>query len=213
MAEAASATKDNEERRRSILAAAAELMCERGFADTRIADVAKRSEVSSALVIYYFGTRDRLLVEALTLYEEEFYRAMSETMSNAPAFADRIDRIVSSCCVARADDESPGDWGLWLDVWAMATRHPEIAAVRKLQDTKWRALLEDVVREGIESGEIPEVNARYFALTFTALLDGLAIQCALADSEVTPAVAYEMAMSYAETALDVELPRLMRSAS
>jgi len=32
----------------------------------RYADVAKRAGVSSALVIYYFGTRDRLLVDALS---------------------------------------------------------------------------------------------------------------------------------------------------
>lgn len=56
-----------------MLRAAAELICERGFGDTRIADVAKRAGVSSALVIYYFGTRDRLLVDALRYSEESFY--------------------------------------------------------------------------------------------------------------------------------------------
>ena len=65
MAEPAPATEGNEARRTEMLHAAAELICERGFGDTRIADVAKRAGVSSALVIYYFGTRDRLLVDAL----------------------------------------------------------------------------------------------------------------------------------------------------
>ena len=65
MAEPAPATENNEARRIQMLRAAAELICERGFCETRIADVAKRAGVSSALVIYYFGTRDRLLVDAL----------------------------------------------------------------------------------------------------------------------------------------------------
>ena len=69
MAEPAPATENNEARRIDMLRAAAELICERGFGDTRIADVAKRAGVSSALVIYYFGTRDRLLVDALRQLE------------------------------------------------------------------------------------------------------------------------------------------------
>ena len=75
MAEPAPATEQNEARRIEMLRAAAELICERGFGDTRIADVAKRAGVSSALDIYYFGTRDRLLVDALRYSEESFYEA------------------------------------------------------------------------------------------------------------------------------------------
>ena len=52
-------------RRDQMLVAAAHLIAERGFSDTRIADVADRVGASPALVIYYFGTKDSLLTEAL----------------------------------------------------------------------------------------------------------------------------------------------------
>jgi AcrR family transcriptional regulator len=48
-----------------MLAAASTLIAERGFSDTRIADVAKRVGASPALVIYYVATPDTLLPEAL----------------------------------------------------------------------------------------------------------------------------------------------------
>src|SRR5271165_3809552 len=53
-----SAAQDS--RRTQMLRAALDVLVERGFPDTRIADVAERSEVSPALVIYYFKTKDRL---------------------------------------------------------------------------------------------------------------------------------------------------------
>ena len=84
MAEAAPATEGNEARRRAMLEAAAELISERGFGETRIADVAKRAGASSALVIYYFGTRDRLLVDALRFSEESFYDAASTLLTEEP---------------------------------------------------------------------------------------------------------------------------------
>src|SRR5215472_15870391 len=51
-------------RREHMLRAALEVIAERGYADTRIADVAERTGISPALVIYYFKTKDQLLTEA-----------------------------------------------------------------------------------------------------------------------------------------------------
>jgi AcrR family transcriptional regulator len=60
-------------RREQMLHAAAELIGERGFSETRIADVARRAGVSPALVIYYFSTKDELLTEALRFSERSSY--------------------------------------------------------------------------------------------------------------------------------------------
>ena len=56
------------------------LIAERGFNDTRIADVAERVGASPALVIYYFGTKDSLLTEALRWSERSFYAATEEML-------------------------------------------------------------------------------------------------------------------------------------
>ena len=90
MAEPAPATENNEARRIQMLRAAAELIGERGFSETRIADVAKRAGVSPALVIYYFGTRDRLLTEALRYSEESFYAAAEEMLAEVPSLRERL---------------------------------------------------------------------------------------------------------------------------
>ena len=47
----------------------------RGYADTRIADVAEHTGISPALAIYYFKTRDQLLTEALRYSEDAWYAA------------------------------------------------------------------------------------------------------------------------------------------
>ena len=48
-------------RRDQMLSAASTLIAERGFSDTRLADVAERVGASPALVIYYFGPKDSQL--------------------------------------------------------------------------------------------------------------------------------------------------------
>ena len=133
MADMAPATPNNEARRVQMLRAAAELICERGFGETRIADVAKRAHASSALVIYYFGTRDRLLVDALRYSEESFYEAAEQMLAEIPSLRERLSLLVQWTCVPEAENEIPGAWGLWFDLWAQAFRHDEVKAGRNLR--------------------------------------------------------------------------------
>ena len=199
MAEPAPATEQNEARRIEMLRAAAELICERGFGDTRIADVAKRAGVSSALVIYYFGTRDRLLVDALRYSEESFYEAAERMLAEVPSLRERLSLLIEWTCVQEGADEIPGAWGLWFDLWAQAFRHDEIKAGRAERDSRWRKMIVDA----LDSSELSGKDKRMFALEFAALLDGLSIQVALDDPELDSDLAYDIAMHFAERELSL----------
>ncbi len=200
MAEPAPATENNEPRRIEMLRAAAELICERGFGDTRIADVAKRAGVSSALVIYYFGTRDRLLVDALRYSEESGYEAAEKMLAEIPSLHERLSFLIKWTCVPESDSDMPGAWGLWFDLWAQAFRHDEVKAGRVELDARWRSMIVDAIKSADLDADI---DARMFALEFSALLDGLSIQVALEDPEVDSTVAYNVAMRFAERELNL----------
>jgi AcrR family transcriptional regulator len=199
MADPAPATEQNEARRIEMLRAAAELICERGFGDTRIADVAKRAGVSSALVIYYFGTRDRLLVDALRYSEESFYEAAEQMLAEVPSLRERLSLLIQWTCVPEGAGEIPGAWGLWFDVWAQAFRHDEIKAGRAELDARWRKMIIDA----LDSSDLSAKDKRMFALEFSALLDGLSIQVALEDPDVDSDLAYDIAMHFAERELNL----------
>ncbi len=212
MADPAPATENNEARRIEMLRAAAELICERGFGDTRIADVAKRAGVSSALVIYYFGTRDRLLVDALRHSEESFYEAAEKMLAEVTSLRERLSLLIKWTCVPEADNEIPGAWGLWFDLWAQAFRHDEVKAGRVELDARWRRMIVDAIRSAEASELDSAVDARLFALEFGALLDGLSIQVALDDPEVDSDVAYDIAIRFAERELNLPPVRKGRTA-
>ncbi|MFG1933159.1 TetR/AcrR family transcriptional regulator [Mycobacterium sp. NPDC048908] len=199
MADPAPATEQNEARRIEMLRAAAELICERGFGDTRIADVAKRAGVSSALVIYYFGTRDRLLVDALRYSEESFYEVAERMLAEVPSLRERLSLLIQWTCVPEGAGAVPGAWGLWFDLWAQAFRHDEIKAGRAELDARWRAM----IINALDSSGLSAKEKRIFALEFSALLDGLSIQVALEDQEVDSDLAYDIAMRFAERELNL----------
>jgi AcrR family transcriptional regulator len=190
-----------DQRRDQMLLAAAVLISERGFSETRIADVAERVGASPALVVYYFGTKDRLLTAALRYSETAFYAAAEEMLTRTRSLSRRLETLVDMTCVPQGSDDVPSAWGLWFDLWAQAFRQPQVEQDRIELDQRWRDVIERVVHDGVEAGEIAAVDAEEFAVTFSCLLDGLSIQVALKDPVVVPERAFRVAMSFASREL------------
>jgi AcrR family transcriptional regulator len=193
-------------RKQQMLHAAAELISARGFGDTRIADVARRSGVSPALVIYYFGSRDRLLIDALRYSDEIFYAAAEKLLVGLTSSRAKLEGLVRLTLGPDSVTEFPGSWGLWLDTWAQAYRHPEVASGRLELEQRWRDLIMDIVKQGRRDGDVGKVDAARFAATFSALLDGLSIQVALKDPLVDAATACDIAMNLVDRELGLTAP-------
>ena len=191
-------------RREQMLRAALEVISERGYPDTRIADVAERIGISPALVIYYFKTKDQLLTEAIRYSEDTWYADGQRRLSSLPSAAARLEEIVAMSCLPEADPEPRSSWVLWLDFWAQAARNPEVASVRQKSDERWREMISSLVLAGQEAGEFAAVDAADFAICLSALLDGLAVQIALADPVVDPTAAFELSMHFVANQLGFE---------
>ena len=188
--------KLSDARRKQILRAAVRVISDRGLCDTRIADIAERAGASAALVIYYFGTKDRLLAEALAYSEEAFYHHAARELAEIPSAREKLARVIELSCSASA---APGtiildEWVLWLDIWTRAARDPEVARDREVLDRRWRETIAGIVREGQRSGEFGPVEVADFSLRLGALIDGLAIQVVLGDAEVTADKMFETCM-------------------
>jgi AcrR family transcriptional regulator len=188
-------------RREQLLDSALAVIEERGFAETRIADVAASAGISPALVIYYFKTRDQLLTEAIRLNEDRWYAEGTARIASIPTAAGRLEELVAMSCLPEVEGDDRVSWVIWLDLWAQAARHAEVADVRKEFDEHWRRTIADLVVEGQRASEFAAVDAEDFAVSLSALLDGFAVQSALSDPVVDNARAFRLSMQFAATTL------------
>lgn len=187
-------------RRPELLAAAAAVIRQRGLENARVADVADEAGTSAPSVLYYFASKAELLKEALTSAEERFYEELEIELSGIEGARERMLRIVHY-----GAGEGDYDAALWMELWARALRDPELAATRAELDGRWRRTIADVVRYGQERSEFGPADPEEFAVLLASLLDGLAVQIALRDMEVTPDRVRELAVKLAERELGCEL--------
>src|SRR2546421_718408 len=80
-----------DQRREQMLRAALEVIDERGYPETRIADVAERAGTSPALVIYYFKTKNQLLTEAIRFSEDRWYETGTSRIAAINTAAGRLE--------------------------------------------------------------------------------------------------------------------------
>ena len=185
-----------EQRREQMLRAALDVIVERGYADTRIADVAERTGTSPALVIYYFKTRDHLLTEAIRYSEDSWYAEYLRRMEQIPTAAGRLTELIAMICLpgqSRAAQLLAALAGLLGAVAAEPGGGRGAGEVRRAV-----AGVHPLHRAGRpEAGEFAPVDADDFTITLSALLDGLAVQIALEDPAVPPQRTYDLAMRFA----------------
>jgi AcrR family transcriptional regulator len=190
-------------RKPQIVAAAAEVLYERGLFDTRIADIAERAGTSSPTILYYFESKDRLLEEAVDLSDREFYERLSAGQARHESAAAKLVHLVEET------SRGPGglsDYTLWMEIWVRARRDPTVRTSYFRLDRRQRELIADIVREGQSTGEFSTAaDAEDFALSLSGLMDGLGVQVTLGQPDLTPERMVARCLALASSELGCEL--------
>lgn len=170
-----------EVRREEILRATCDEVVKRGFANTRAADVADALGISTGLVFYHFDSKDALLSAAFAYAAERDLERLDAAATGTGSALGRLATILRMY----APEESGAGWPLWVDSWATALRSPEMAEVSQRLDLRWKETVADVIRQGVEAGEMDCADPDGAAWRITALLDGLAVQSTVHDGVVS----------------------------
>lgn len=197
-------------RRPEILSAAADVIRERGVDGTRIADISERVGTTAPAVLYYFESKAELLREALVFAEESFYAELANELARIGSARERLLWLVDSCTAA-------GDYDavLWIELWPHALRGGALAVTREALDQRWREAIASIIREGQQRGEFGGGDPDEVALLAASVLDGLSIQIALGDREVSSERAHAacIAMLARELECDLSVARERRQAA
>jgi len=161
-----------EVRREEILAAAEAEVTKRGFARTRVADIADALGVSTALVFYHFGTKEKLFAEALEHAVARDLARLDAAVAKATDPVDGVRRILK----LYSPQGNANGWTVWVDAWSESLREPEMRDMSRSLDVRWKDVLAQQIREGVDAGLFVCDDPDGAAWRLSALLDGLAVQ-------------------------------------
>jgi AcrR family transcriptional regulator len=166
-------TADGQRSRDRVLRAASDLITEVGIDQVRLAQIARRAGMSSGQVMYYFTTKEHILLETLAWREHTDTQRRRASLRKLTGAWRQLERFISFYLPASPADPS---WILWMEAWARAPHSPEVSRFLDEQMRPWREDLAEILDRGVREGVFDlqgEIND--IALRFCALLDGLAI--------------------------------------
>jgi len=172
------ATKERElsgEKAQRIVDAMRESVAKRGAAGSTFEHVAREAGVSRGLLHYYFGTKERLLVEVVRRDSEIRVARLDEPLANSQSVDDVLQVLVAS--LTDLIDNEPAFFLLLYELFSAGRRNPEIQReVGQLFD-RTRSHVAEVLERKQQEGVL---KLRYDAEAIVAYLfaaaDGFALQ-------------------------------------
>lgn len=149
-----------EDKKTALLKAALKLFTERGFHGTSTAQISKEACVATGTLFNYFPTKEDLINDLYFDVKGKLSRSMGEGLRTQNTFHDKLKKIWYNMI----------EWGLsnpedFLFVGQFCSS-PYITSYTREEVSKEYVFLHDLVKEGIENGDIRDYSAELVIAMF-----------------------------------------------
>ncbi|GLU49998.1 TetR/AcrR family transcriptional regulator [Nocardiopsis ansamitocini] len=175
---------DRRTRREEILAAAIRVFARRGYAASRIDDIAQEAGVAKGSVYLYFDSREQLLHVAAEAFTARSAAVLAEAAAGRGGARERLERLVRGV-VAMLTAE-PDLARVLLDLWAASRWGPQSPLDLAATYREYRAAIAALLEEATAQGCPGAVDAHAHATVLVGAIEGCVLQW-LIDPEVDPA--------------------------
>ncbi|MGF1428765.1 TetR/AcrR family transcriptional regulator [Kitasatospora sp. LaBMicrA B282] len=163
--------------REEVLAVAMAAIAEHGLAKLTMAGLGKQLGMSAGHLLYYFGSKDQLLLSTLRWSEEQLGERRRAVLAGAGLTAWARFEAYADLYLA----DGPGDprWILWVEVWGRSPASAEIRQGQLAIEAPWQADLAALIEDGVARGEFRAGDAEERAVQLRAVLDGFSVPVAI----------------------------------
>ena len=166
-------TENGQRSRDRVLQAAVELITEAGVDRVRVAEIARRAGMSSGQVMYYFTSKEHILLEALAWQDYQDIKRARAALAKITGAWRQLERYIGFYLPTSPADPA---WILWIEAWARAPHSRQVSLFLEELYALWLDELAAIVARGVEEGAfVPPANIDDFTLRFASMLDGFAI--------------------------------------
>lgn len=160
-----------EDRRADLLEAILRVVSRRGFARTRVSDIAEEAGVSVGLLHRYFPSLDDALADGFALMAERELDDLAARRDDPPRA-----RLLFALDFDLSYDP---DWRIWVDAFGEALHRPALHRTAERYNERWRAELSAILSEGASTGEWRCDDPDESAMRLLTAVDGIAVHLTL----------------------------------
>ncbi len=194
-------------RREALIEATLQCLKKYGHDGASVRRISAAAGVSIGLINHHFPSSAGLIAEtyetlARTLTEE--LRAQVDNTKAKPR--DRLSVFFRASFAPELLD--PQLFNVWVVFWSMVAHSPEIRAVHDKTYGQYRAILEKLLAQLVDSGAAPPLKLRPAAIALSAVLDGLWVELSLSADTFKPREAIAICEDWVDALCNGAFPRM-----
>ena len=175
----------SEARKSQIIDAALKVFSRLGFQKARMDDIVKASGLSKGALYWYFESKDAIIVALLERLFGGSVGALDGVLAEDGPVPARLRRLGEAAIadVARTRALIP----ITYEFYAIAMRSKAVRSYLQRYYAEYREGLATLLQEGIDRGELREVDPEVTAVSIVALMEGLVLMWVMDPSTGDPA--------------------------
>ena len=194
-------TKIKEDRKSQILDAAFSVFVEKGYSETTMDDIVKKSQMSKGAIYHYYNSKKELFLSLIDHWETysfpDFYSKGNKNKNASEILMDLSDVVLN------VFNDKKHIFLAEVEFWALSNRDEDVKEKSRLLYNKLLYLFELVLKKGIREKEFNDMNTKVVAMTILTSLQGINWFCLYEDSYVT-------AEDYIKTSMELLIRSLKR---
>ncbi|MBM3584269.1 MAG: TetR family transcriptional regulator [Alphaproteobacteria bacterium] len=181
--------------RARLIRSTIDVIAEKGFAGTTLADVAHRTGMSRGIVNFHFASKEQLLAATLAYMADEYQQVFERVMRRAGrAPAARLAALLKvdfhpTLCTGRKIMA-------WRAFWAESRARPAFRRQRDTLDARYFREAEALCARLIDHGDYTGLDAAIVARGLNAMIDGLLDEIMMHPEAVSRAAARRVCLTF-----------------
>jgi TetR/AcrR family transcriptional regulator, transcriptional repressor of bet genes len=195
-------------RREALVDATLRCLKQHGHEGVSVRRISAAAGVSIGLINHHFPSKSGLIAETyetLALSLLDSIRRQAENKAVSPR--DRLSNFFRASFAPEILD--PQLFNVWLVFWSMVAHSAEIRAVHFSTYAKYRAVLESLLAQLVDTNAAPPFRLRPAAIALSALLDGFWIELSLSPTVFKPREAIAHCEDWVNALCRGDFPRLL----
>ncbi|MGD8537564.1 MAG: TetR/AcrR family transcriptional regulator [Candidatus Aminicenantes bacterium] len=168
---------DKVEKKETILEASIKVFAERGWRNTKIADIAEAANIGKGTVYEYFRSKDELFAASFQYFMAEAERIVVGRLEQISDPLERLEAYISAWADI-LESKNVEYMEIVLDFWAEGIRNKGRSSSLDLLKFYYdnRSFIEQLLKDCIATDSIKSVDTKIVASIIIGALDGLMIQ-------------------------------------
>jgi len=164
---------DKENKKQEILYAALRVFSRLGIPNVKMIDIAREAGIGKGTIYEYFRSKEEVIDETMKAFLSKMDNVNLAEQTSEHSPPQKVDFIVKGWMDILLAD--PLEAGVMVEMWAESLRKGKLKENTELREVykRYRDSIKDIITEGIQIGEIRQVDAGSMATLIAATLDGL----------------------------------------